>query len=146
METTNSYIKWLKIGALIPVGALLILVKSEKTLAFVSFDETEKSILGHSENLLATRSPALEVYLDKYGKYQLKAYENFIFKNRTIEELQALFGVYLEFNELFLNLSLEERLMVKRPEFPYVRLEKDGDVYYKKLNELNAEERKKIGC
>jgi len=142
---TKSSTKWLKIGALIPIGALLIFVFSEKVLAD-STDGPDRSMAGLSENLPENRSPAMAAYLDKYGKYQLTAYENFIFKNRTIEELQALFGVYQEFDLLYLNLTIEERLMVKRPEFPYVRLEKDGVEYYKKLNELNAEERKKIGC
>ena len=91
-------------------------------------------------------SPAMAVYLDKYGKFQVKAFENLIFKNRSTEEIQALFGEYLEFNVLYLDLTIEERMLVKRPDFPYVRLEKEGRPYYKRLNELNAEERKSIGC
>lgn len=143
-QRTKPSTKWLKIGALIPIGALLIYAFSDKVLALTKADPAEKVSKG--TNLTGERSPALTAYLDKYGKYQLKAYENYLFKDRSLAELQALFGVYQEFNALYLDLSFEERRMVKRPEFPYVKLEKDGVEYYKKLNELNAEERKSIGC
>ena len=142
---TKSSTKWLKIGALIPIGALLIFVFSEKVLAD-STDGPDRSMAGLSENLPENRSPAMAAYLDKYGKFQVKAFENLIFKNRSAEEIQALFGEYLEFNVLYLDLTIEERMLVKRPDFPYVRLEKEGRPYYKRLNELNAEERKSIGC
>ncbi|OOG76185.1 hypothetical protein [Algoriphagus sp. A40] len=146
MKTTNTYSKWLRFCLLVPIGAVMIYAFSDQVFAHSESNNGEGSVEVIAGNWEGEKSPAMAAYLDKYGKYQLKAYENFIFKNRTIAELQALFGVYLEFDALFLDLSLEERLMVKRPEFPYVRFEKDGVEYYKKLNELNAEERKKIGC
>lgn len=146
MKTTKLSAKWLKIGALIPIGVLLIFAFSDKLLAFEVAGGSEKPTVELSENLSETKSPAMAAYLDKYGKFQVKAFENLMFKNRSTEEIQALFGEYLEFNVLYLDLTFEERRMVKRPDFPYVKLEKEGKQYYKRLNELNDEERKSIGC
>lgn len=145
MPITKNFAALLRVGLFIPIGAILIYAFGDKALADSGSNngDSTEAVRGHWEE---GNSPAMAAYLDKYGKFQVKAFENLIFKNRSTEEIQALFGEYLEFNVLYLDLTIEERILVKRPDFPYVRLEKEGRPYYKRLNELNAEERKSIGC
>lgn len=146
MQTTKNFPAWLRVGLFIPIGAILIYALSDQVAAHTGSLVEEDSFAAVTGNMEAERSPEMTAYLDKYGKFQVKAFENIFFKNRSTEEVQALFGEYLEFNVLYLDLTLAERMMVKRPDFPYVKLEKEGRPYYKRLNELNAEERKSIGC
>ncbi len=145
-QTTRNFTRWLKVRLFIPIGAITIYAFSDQVLAHSGSSNGEGSAEAVTGNREGDTSPAMAAYLDKYGKFQVKAFENLIFKNRSTEEIQALFGEYLEFNALYLDLTLEERTMVKRPDFPYVKLEKEGKQYYKRLNELSAEERKSLGC
>ncbi len=145
MPITKNFAALLRVGLFIPIGAIMIYTFGDKALADSGSNKGD-STEAVSGNWEGDKSPAMAAYLDKYGKFQVKAFENLIFKNRSAEEIQALFGEYLEFNVLYLDLTIEERMLVKRPDFPYVRLEKEGRSYYKRLNELNAEERKSIGC
>ena len=146
MQTTKNFPAWLRVGLFIPIGAILIYALSDQVAAHTGSLVEEDSFAAVTGNWEGDNSPGMTAYLDKYGKFQVKAFENLIFKNRSTEEIQALFGEYLEFNVLYLDLTIEERMLIKRPDFPYVRLEKEGRPYYKRLNELNAEERKSIGC
>lgn len=146
VHTTKIFPVWLRVSLFVPIGLIVIYALSDEAFADSGPVKLEDSDEVVAEHWKADHSPAMAAYLDKYGRFQVKAFENLAFKNRSTEEIQALFGEFLEFNVLYLDLTIEERMMVKRPDFPYVKLEKEGKPYYKRLNELNAAERKSIGC
>ena len=85
---------------------------------------------------------ALIVYLDHYKDYQFKASENRFSAKKTNKEIEVLLKEYNKFGDLYAGLSFPEKRMVQRPEFPYAKLEIDGEMVYKRFEDLTAEELK----
>ncbi|GAB2499698.1 M56 family metallopeptidase [Algoriphagus taiwanensis] len=93
-----------------------------------------------------SQSKALKSYIQLYGEYQTKAYENRLFSKWTQEEIHQLESQFEELRTLYSSLTLKERPQVQRVNFPFFRLEKDGKTIYKKIEELTEEERKSMNC
>lgn len=94
----------------------------------------------------ALQSDAMKEYLTLYGQYQTRAYENRLFsqpENSEILDQQILFRTL---EAKFNGLSFEERRRVKRVNFPYIKIEKEGVISFKKIEDLTPEERKELGC
>lgn len=92
------------------------------------------------------QSKALKEYLQHYGDFQTKANESRFGTQKTKSEIQQLLAEYQEFTRLYAALSFSERRLVKRPTFPYARLEKDGILTFKHFHLLTPEERNALGC
>lgn len=92
------------------------------------------------------KSQALKDYLNRYGKYQTKAFENRIFSQPSNSEIVKLRTEYMLLDDSYWRLSSEERKTVKRATFPYAEIKKDGVSIFKKFEDLTPEERNALGC
>jgi biopolymer transport protein ExbD len=91
-------------------------------------------------------SKALQKYLRHYGAYQTKAHQSRFGSQKSNAELEALLAEYRDFGDLYAALSIQERMQVSRPTFPYARLGKDGVVSFKRFEDLTSEEQKELNC
>lgn len=151
-------------GQVIEVGQLPGVIDSiynQNTLARISADQgVEMGQLADVQGILREndlrkvvyqeqshfQSDALKTYIQLYGKYQTKSYENRLFSKWTQEEIRQLESEFQELRSLYSSLALKERQQVQRVNFPFFRLEKDGVSVYKKIEELTEEERKSMNC
>ena len=85
-------------------------------------------------------------YTQLYGKYQVKVYANRKFSKPTDQEIEALLLESSVLDQLYTQMTLEERTKIKRAAFPFVRLEVAGKTIYKKAEDLTPEERKSLNC
>ena len=85
-------------------------------------------------------------YSHLYGKYQVKVYTNRKFSKPTDQEIEALRLEASVLDQLYTQMTLEERTKIKRAAFPFVRLEVAGKTIYKKAEDLTPEERKSLSC
>jgi len=92
------------------------------------------------------QSKALKEYLTRYGKFHTKTFENKVFTQPSNQEIVELQTEYHELDKSYLSLSFEERKRVSRAIFPYAKIEKEGKVIYKKMQDLTPEERQELGC
>jgi len=85
-------------------------------------------------------------YTQLYGKYHVKVYANRKFSMPTDQEIEALRLEAAVLDQLYTQMTLEERAKIKRAAFPFVRLEVAGKTIYKKAEDLTPEERKSLSC
>jgi hypothetical protein len=85
-------------------------------------------------------------YSHLYGKYQVKVFANRKFSVFTDQEIEALRLEAAALDQLYTQMTLEERRKIKRASFPFVRLEVAGKTIYKKAEDLTPEERKSLNC
>ncbi len=85
-------------------------------------------------------------YSHLYGKYQVKVFANRKFSVFTDQEIEALRLEAAALDQLYTQMTLEERTKVKRASFPFVRLEVAGKTIYKKAEDLTPAERKSLNC
>jgi hypothetical protein len=81
-----------------------------------------------------------------YGKYQVKVYANRKFSMLTDQEIEALRLESNALDQLYTQMTREERGKVKRVSFPYAKLEVAGKVTYKRFEDLTQKERESLGC
>jgi hypothetical protein len=81
-----------------------------------------------------------------YGKYQVKVYANRKFSMPTDQEIEALRVESNALDQLYTQMTREERGKVKRVSFPYAKLEVAGKVTYKRFEDLTQKERESLGC
>ena len=91
-------------------------------------------------------SDLVATYTKLYGKYQVKVYANRKFSKPTDQEIEALRLEAAVLDQLYTQMTLEERTKIKRAAFPFVRLEVAGKTIYKKAEDLTPEERKSLNC
>ena len=85
-------------------------------------------------------------YNQLYGKFQLKVYSNRQFSIPPDQEIEALRVESNALDQLYTQMTREERGKVKRVSFPYAKLEVAGKVTYKRFEDLTQEERESLGC
>ena len=85
-------------------------------------------------------------YNQLYGKFQLKAFANRQFSIPSDKEIEALRMESNALDQLYTQMSPEERGKVKRVSFPYAKLEVAGKVTYKRFEDLTQKERESLGC
>ena len=105
----------------------------------VNFVSQEDESASSDTDLVAT-------YIQLYGKYQVKVYANRQFSIPTDQEIEALQMESNELDQLYSQMTLEERGKVKKISFPYAKLEVAGKVIYKKFKDLTQKERESLGC
>jgi hypothetical protein len=91
-------------------------------------------------------SDLVKTYSQLYGKFQLKAFANRQFSMPTDQEIEALRMESNGLDQLYTQMTPEERKKVKRVSFPYAKLEVAGKVIYKRFEELTQKERESLGC
>jgi hypothetical protein len=90
--------------------------------------------------------PTSEKYSRQVTEFQLKISNAGMFTSPSDAEISALQEEFQEMETTYFNLSLEERRKVKRAGFPFAKIEKDGQIRYKKFEFLTSEERKALAC
>jgi biopolymer transport protein ExbD len=85
-------------------------------------------------------------YWNLYSKYETKVNRNGLFGKVSQEEIAQLEKDFKMLDLTFARLSLEDKMQVKRPSFPFARLTQEGKVIYKKLEDLTEEEKKSMVC
>jgi hypothetical protein len=86
------------------------------------------------------------IYQKQATEFQLKISKAGRFTSPSEEEISVLRTKFQELEMTYFNLTNEERRKVTRVGFPYAKIEKDGQIRYKKFELLTAEERQTIGC
>lgn len=79
-------------------------------------------------------------------EFQLQIANAGLFNQPSNQEIEALRKKFLALESIYFNLSMEERRKVQRVSFPYAKIEKDGQIRYKKFEFLTQEERNTLGC
>lgn len=103
----------------------------------------EKVKVGFSSNQYI---PSSTSYQKQAAEFQLKITNSSIFTQPSTEEIEALRAQFLTLDQTYFNLSMEERRKVTRASFPFAKIEKDGQISYKKFELLTPEERNALGC
>jgi hypothetical protein len=119
---------------------------SSKTPVQLSATTLSKKINYSFANLPALHSNDLKEYLTVYSRYQLLVNETRFLAKPSLQEIEGLFKVYRSLDARYKSLSIPDRMTVKGPSFPFVKMKVDGKVVYRKIEELTAEERKGLGC
>jgi biopolymer transport protein ExbD len=109
-------------------------------------NKSENAFVFTLVNSPALKSQTLKDYLNRYGKYQTKAFENRIFSQPSNSEIVTLRTEFMLLDDAYWRLSSEERKTVKRATFPYAEIKKDGVSIFKKFEDLTPEERNALGC
>ncbi|WP_111672427.1 M56 family metallopeptidase [Algoriphagus litoralis] len=90
--------------------------------------------------------PTSSAYQKQATEFQLKISNSGLFTSPSAKEIEELRTEFLALDQAYFNLSMDERRKVSRVSFPYAKIEKDGQISYKKFELLTDEERKAIGC
>lgn len=94
----------------------------------------------------ATPEKQVEAYKKIYLKYELKRKGIRNDAHRSEAEREMMFQMYNELQEKFLAMDAPERRQVKMVNFPYYRVEEDGKMVFKAINELTPEQRALNNC
>jgi biopolymer transport protein ExbD len=119
---------------------------SEKTAIRNVSSFAGEGLLHESTSSLEDRSESLREYLNLYGEYQTVTYENRLFaqpvKWAVIHQQKLFKALEAKYN----GLSFEDRRRVKRADFPYVKMTKNGTEVFLKVEDLTPQQRKELGC
>jgi beta-lactamase regulating signal transducer with metallopeptidase domain len=85
-------------------------------------------------------------YWNLYSKYETKVNRNGLYVKFSQDELAQLEKEYRILDLTYVRLSLEDKMQVKRPSFPFVKLTQGGKIIYKKMEDLTEEEKKNMAC
>lgn len=114
----------------------------EHAVTSTQTDKTNYSFVG----LTAMQRNDVQEYLVLYSQYQLLANENRFLAKPSIQEIEELFALYRSLDAKYKSLHIADKMTVKGASFSFVKMEVDGKVVYKKIEELTAEERKSLAC
>lgn len=92
------------------------------------------------------RSTTLAAFRELNGVYQVKLNGNGLYAKKTTHEIEGLHTLYLSLQEKYTALSYEDKRIIRRPTFPYFKLNEDGKVIFKRFEDLTEEERKSQAC
>lgn len=90
--------------------------------------------------------PTSTSYQKQVTEFQLRISNAGLFAQPSDEEIASLRTKSQELEMTYFNLPMDERRKVKRASFPYAKIEKDGQIKYKKFEYLTPEERQALGC
>ncbi|MEP1087105.1 M56 family metallopeptidase [Algoriphagus sp.] len=88
----------------------------------------------------------VEAYKKVYYQYELKRNSGRNDAYLSMSERKAMFQLYNELQEKFLSMAAPERRQVKMVNFPYYRVEENGEVIFKAISELSPEQRALNNC
>jgi hypothetical protein len=104
------------------------------------------TVVSQDKSTYTNDSDLVKTYSQLYGKFQLKAFANRQFSIPTNQEIEALRLESNALDQLYTQMTREERGKVKRVSFPYAKLEVAGKVIYKRFEDLTQKERESLGC
>ncbi|PZX52026.1 M56 family metallopeptidase [Algoriphagus chordae] len=90
----------------------------------------------------------LESYIDAYAAYEKLRKQAPHFVNRSKAEQEKLTEMYSELRSMYFQVAFHDKPKVRRavvPYVPYIKLTSKGEVYYKKGEDLTAEELSIVG-
>lgn len=139
------------LGAAIYFGGSRILteeleVNDSNQIAVSLSQGTPVNFVSKGDESVPSGKDLLATYSHLYGKYQVKVFANRKFSVFTDQEIEALRLEAAALDQLYSQMTLEERTKIKRASFPFVRLEVAGKTIYKKAEDLTPEERKSLNC
>jgi hypothetical protein len=109
-------------------------------------EDAPVSFVSQGNEFSPSGTDLVATYNQLYGKFQLKAFANRQFSIPSDKEIEALRMESNALDQLYTQMSPEERGKVKRVSFPYAKLEVAGKVTYKRFEDLTQEERESLGC
>ena len=116
------------------------------TITFNSLG-TESSKSGSSISQVSESSiPSSSTFNKEAIEFQLQVTSAGLFTQPSDQEIEVLRKQFLALDSIYFNLPMEERRKVQRVSFPYAKIEKDGQIRYKKFEFLTTEERDALGC
>ena len=89
---------------------------------------------------------SVAAYQEKYAEYEISVNKQLVFRKKTVNEMATLFDMFTELNNSYVALPLEDKMKVHRVNFPYVRIENEGNVIFKNFEDLTKEEISKLKC
>lgn len=110
------------------------------------FQGTPVEFVSQGDESASSDTDLVAKYTQLYGKYHVKVYANRKFSMPTDQEIEALRLEAAVLDQIYTQMTLEERTKIKRAAFPFVRLEVAGKTIYKKAEDLTPEERKSLNC
>ena len=99
-----------------------------------------------SAKTVAALTQNKSTYWSLFSKYETKVNRTGLFGKFSQEEIAQLEKEYKMLDVTFASLSLEDKMQVKRPSFPFARLTQEGKIIYKKFQDLTEEEKKTMAC
>jgi hypothetical protein len=109
-------------------------------------EDVPVSFVSQGNESVPSGTDLVATYSQLYGKFQLKVYSNRQFSIPSAQEIEALRMESNVLDQLYTQMSREERGKVKRVSFPYAKLEVAGKVTYKRFEDLTQQERESLGC
>ncbi|QXP77522.1 MULTISPECIES: M56 family metallopeptidase [Winogradskyella] len=152
MKTQTSKTRiWLSTLLVLPIIAILFYSFAEKEYV----EKEESSTIDHVEHIKDELKKAkelqinyvdqnvVEIYLKKYDIYEALRTTEPHYINKSKQQQEGLDDMFSDLGGLYFRMSKENKAKVKRPISPikpYVQITLNGKTYYKKRNELTAEE------
>lgn len=124
---------------------ILLLLVGLQMYPFKTTSQGQEASLGLTPDQTLP-STLLEEYTQKYLRFQTKANQNRLFTQPSQDFLIRLDEEAKELQSLYEKLSLEDRRRVKKVVFPYVKINSEGKVLYKKWEDLTEEEKEALNC
>jgi hypothetical protein len=109
-------------------------------------EDAQVRFVSQGSEYATSDSDLVKTYSQLYGKFQLKVYSNRQFSIPIDQEIEALRVESNALDQLYTQMTREERGKVKRVSFPYAKLEVAGKVTYKRFEDLTQKERESLGC
>ncbi|MDG1276284.1 MAG: M56 family metallopeptidase [Algoriphagus sp.] len=132
----NTYGKYSDFGKK-PLGGTITLgsMSTENNMSVSSISQVSESYIPNSSTF-NKQAIAFQLQITNAG----------IFTQPSNQEIEALRTQFLALESIYFNLPMEERRKVQRVSFPYAKIEKNGQIRYKKFEFLTPEERNSLGC
>jgi len=85
-------------------------------------------------------------YQQKYVEYEISINKQLVLRKKTEYEMAMLYEMFTELTTNYAAMPLEDKMKVHRVNFPYARIENEGNVIFKNFEELTKEERANLKC
>ncbi|MFN3996846.1 M56 family metallopeptidase [Algoriphagus sp.] len=85
-------------------------------------------------------------YQKQLAEFEIRTNKNRLFSQPSEQEIAELQQLFNSLQVNYLNLFMEEKRKVKRANFPYAKIEREGKIIYKRMEDLTPEERQELGC
>lgn len=110
--------------------------------------DKEKSQLSQVSNISPINNYILTTssYQKQLTEFEIRTNENRLFAQPSNQEIAEIQKLYNSLQTSYISLSMEDRRKVTRANFPYVKIDRDGKVFYKKVKDLTPEELQTLGC
>ena len=144
-KTSKPRIQVLKLAALVVFLGVTVVFFAEKEAVSKPIKHSGQHAADAGESVSAVPQNK-STYWNLYSKYETKVNRNGLFGKFSQEEIVQFEKEYRVLEMTFTRLSLEDKMQVKKPSFPFAKLTQEGKVIYKKLSDLTEEEKKRMAC